>query len=92
MAYSQLCETGFEVPICITTAQAVPALGEFKRRVMDVVVNAVRLAFYWAIMEGNSEAASALTELIRDWPMDFVLIEGSTPDEREREQRKVLWV
>ena len=31
----------------------------------------------------NEAAASALTNIILDWPMDFVLIQGSTPEELE---------
>ena len=50
-----------------------PELGQFKRLGMDVVVNAVRLAYYWATIDGNAEAASAIKALILDWSMDFVL-------------------
>ena len=56
---------------------------------MDVVVNAVWLAYYWAKVEEDKNAASALESLILDWPMDFILIEGSTPEEIE--QNKFLW-
>ena len=51
---------------------------------MDVVVNAVWLAYGWAKAERNDEVVSALRDLILDWPMDFVLIEGSTPEEVEQ--------
>ena len=37
-------ERGCEIPLCISDLNAVPALGEFKRLGMDVVVNAVWLA------------------------------------------------
>ena len=74
-------ERGFEIPICTTDTHAVPELGKFKRLGMDVVVGAAWLALFWAISEGNLEAAAALKHLILDWPMDFVFIGGSTPEE-----------
>ena len=73
-------EKGFEIPICITNSFAVPALGEFKRLGMDVVVNAVWLALSWARNENDEIVVSALKNLILDWPMDFILIQGDTPD------------
>ena len=82
-------EKGFEIPICITDTTVVPELGNFKRLGMDVVVNAVWLALFWATSERNVEAASALKNLILDWPMDFVLIKGSTPEEVE--ENKFKW-
>ncbi len=48
---------------------------------MDCIVNAAWLAFYWATIEEDTDAVSALENLILDWPMDFVLITGDTPDE-----------
>ena len=78
-----LVEKGYEIPICIMDTFAIPELGNFKRLGMDVVVNAVWLALYWAIEEGNVEAVSALKHLILDWPMDFVLIPGSSPEEQQ---------
>ena len=39
-------EKGFEIPICVTNAFAVPELGKFKRLGMDVVVNATWLAYH----------------------------------------------
>ena len=77
-------ERGFEIPIGLTVPHAVPQLGEFVRLGMDVVVNAVWLAYYWAKIEENEEAVSALKVLILDWPMDFVLIEGTTPEGVEK--------
>ena len=74
-------ERGFEIPICITDTTTVPELGHFKRLGMDCVVNATWLAFYWATIEGNNDAVSAIKRLILDWPMDFVFIHGSTADE-----------
>ena len=53
-------ERGYEIPICITDTAAVPELGNFKRLGMDCVVNAVWLAYYWATVEGNNDAVSAL--------------------------------
>ena len=47
---------------------------------MDVVVNAVWLAWCWAFGEGDDEVASAIENLILDWPMDFVWIAGHTPE------------
>ena len=35
----------------------------------------------WAAVEKDIDAVPALTNLILDWPMDFVLIQGDTPDE-----------
>ena len=81
-------ERGFEIPICITETFAIPELGKFKRLSMDAVVNAVWLALFWAKKEGNALAVSALKSLILDWPMDFVLIEGSTPEELDENMFK----
>ena len=50
---------------------------------MDVVVNAVWLAYFWAKQEGSSDAATALEELILDWPFDFIRIQGSSTEEIE---------
>ena len=77
-------ERGLEIPICFTGAHSIPECGSFPRLGMDVVVNAVWLAYYWAKVQGDPEAVSALESLILDWPMDFVLIEGSTPEEVEQ--------
>ena len=82
-------ERGFEIPIYLTNAESVPECGKFPRLGMDVVVNAVWLAYSWAKAEDNANAASALEKLILDWPMDFVLIEGNTPEEVE--QNKFVW-
>ena len=82
-------ERGFEIPICITDLNTIPTPGEFKRLGMDVVVNAVWLALSWAIKEANATVVSQLKALILDWPMDFVLIEGSTPEEVE--ENKFKW-
>jgi len=80
---------GFEIPICVTDATVVPELGKFKRWAMDVVVNAARLAFWWAKTEKSAEAASALKNHILDWPMAFVFIRGNTPEEAE--ENKFKW-
>ena len=73
-------EKGFEIPIAITDASVVPELGNFKRLAMDVVVNAVWVALWWAKEEKNRDAESALKNLILTWPIDFVWIKGDTPD------------
>ena len=59
-------ERGFERAICVTNAFAVPELGKFKRLGLYVVVNAVWLAYYWAKVEENTEAATALRNLSLD--------------------------
>ena len=82
-------ERGFEIPVCISAPFAVPELGKFQRLGMDVVVNAVWLAYFWAKEEGNQKALSALRNLILDWPMDFILVEGSSADELE--ENIFLW-
>ena len=82
-------ERGFEIPICISSAGTVPELGNFKRLHMDVVVNAAWLALFWAKEDRNDAAASAVKKLMLDWPMDFVLIEGSTPEDVE--ENKFKW-
>ena len=82
-------ERGFEIPICIADTYSVPELGKFKRLGMDVVVNAVWLAYYWAVSEKNFQAVSALRTLILDWPMDFVLIKGGSPEELE--ENMFIW-
>ena len=56
-------ERGFEIPIMLTSGLVKPDLGKFKRLGMDVVVNAVWLAYFWAKQEGNKEAATALETL-----------------------------
>ena len=60
-------EKGFEIPIMITDGFVKPDLGKFKRLGMDVVVNAVWLAYFWAKQEGSQEAVTALEALILDW-------------------------
>ena len=76
-------EKGFEIRTLITDTYSVSEIYKFSRLGMDVVVSAVRLALYWAIQEGNQTAVSALKSPIVDWPMDFILISGSTPEEIE---------
>jgi hypothetical protein len=39
------------------------------------------LALYWAKKEENDKVVSAIKLLILDWPMDFILIQGNTPEE-----------
>ena len=74
-------EKGFEIPIAITSADVVPELGSFKRLAMDVVVNAVCVALWWAKTEKNKQAEPALESFILEWPLDFVWIKGNTPEE-----------
>ena len=74
---------GFEIPICVCDGFSIPDLGKFKRFGMDVVVNAVWLALYWARQEADESAATALNAHIFDWSMDFVYISGTTPEELE---------
>ena len=76
-------EKGFEIPMMITSTFVEPDIGKFKRLGMDVVVNAVWLAYFWAKQEGSSDAATALEELILDWPFDFIHIQGSSTEEIE---------
>ena len=54
--------------------------GEFKRLAMDVVGNVACLGVYFARLEQAEEVVSALKALILDWPMDFIFIEGHTPE------------
>ena len=84
-------EKGFEIPIVITSANqwAAPDIGKFKRLAMDVVVNAVWLAYFWAKEEGNKAAVTALEKLILDWPFDFIHIPGSSTEEIE--ENKFKW-
>ena len=82
-------ERGFEIPILVTERATAPDLGKFQRLGMDVVVNAVWLALFWAKKEQNHEAVSDLKKLILDWPMDFVMIAGNTPEEME--ENKFKW-
>ena len=89
MAYPHLRGEGFEIPICVTNAYAVPELGKLTRLGMDVVVNAVWLAYYRANTEKNLEAVSALQSLICDLPMEFLVIQGCTPEEMA--ENKCLW-
>ena len=81
-------EKGFEIPIMVCDTDVLPETGKFIRMGMDVVVNAVWLALYWAVLEQNDAAVSAIKHLILDWPMDFVLIKGSTPEEIEENRFK----
>ena len=82
-------EKGFEIPIMIVSSFSEPDIGKFKRLGMDVVVNAVWLAYFWAKQEGSSDAATALEELILDWPFDFIHIQGSSTEEIE--ENKFKW-
>ena len=85
----EMVEKGFEIPIMITSSFLEPAIGKFKRLGMDVVVNAVWLAYFWAKQEGSRDAATALEGLILDWPFDFIHIQGSSTEEIE--ENKFKW-
>ena len=76
-------EKGFEIPVLILEGFEIPEVGKFKRLGMCIVVNAVWLAYFWAKQEGNIEAATAIEELILDWPFDFIHIQGGSPEEIE---------
>ena len=80
-------ERGFEIPIAILDTANPPEVGQFTRLGMDVVVNAVWLALFWAKGDKNEEAESALRKLILDWPMDFIFIKG----ERTEEQQETMF-
>ena len=82
-------EKGFEIPIMISGLFPEPDIGAFKRLGMDVVVNAVWLAYFWAKEERSIEAAKAIEELILDWPFDVIDIKGTSPDEIE--ENKFKW-
>ena len=68
---------GYEIPIAITSKDAEPEKGKFRRLGLDVAVNATWLAMYWALREGNRQAEAALEKLMLDWPFDFHLFEGT---------------
>ena len=84
----QKVERGYEIPICVTENYRLE-IGKFCRLGMDIVVNAVWLAYSWAKEEGTGTAVSALRSLILDWPMDFVLIRATSPEELE--EKKFTW-
>ena len=53
---------------------------------MDVVVNAVWLAFHWAKVDKDDVARDALEKLILNWPFDFTLFpaeDGKQPPEEQ---------
>ena len=57
-----------------------PTKGNFRRLGLDVVVNATWLAMKWALESGDSAAEQALSNLILDWPFDFILFDGTDPE------------
>ena len=57
-----------------------PSLATSRGLALDAVVNAVWLALYRAKTEKNEKAESALNKLILEWPLDFVWINGDTPE------------
>ena len=82
-------ERGFEIPIMISGAFPEPNIGAFKRLGLDVVVDAVWLAYFWAKEESSIEAVTALEALILDWPFDVIYIKGTSPEEIE--ENKFKW-
>ena len=81
-------EKGFEIPIMVTSPFKELEIGKFKRLGLDVVVNAVWLAYYWAKQEGSRQAVTALEKLIIDWPFDLVHIQGNSTEEIEENKFK----
>ena len=77
----QTVEGGFEIPILVAQNFDNLVIGKFQRIALDVYVNATWMAWSWAKKEGNDEAASAIENLILDWPMVFILIEGESIEE-----------
>ena len=71
---------GYEIPIAITSKDAEPEKGKFRRLGLDVAVNATWLAMKWALDAGDEQAECALENLMLDWPFDFYLFEGSEGD------------
>ena len=82
-------EKGFEIPITIASPFVELEIGKFKRLGMDVVVNAVWSAYYWAKQEGSRQAVTALEKLILDWPFDYVHIQGNSTEDIE--ENKFKW-
>ena len=66
---------GYEIQIAVVTTATEPPKGSFRRLGLDVVVNATWLAMKWALESKDQVAEAALTNLILDWPFDFVLFE-----------------
>ena len=71
----------YSIPIMVLgpTATA-PVRGQFTRLAQDCFVNATWLAMSWAIKAKDEQAVSDLKKLMLDWPMDFILISGDTPE------------
>ena len=69
-------EGGFEVPILVGESGVVPDIAKLKRLGVDLMVNAVWLAYHWAKQDKAHQAVRALEALILDWPFDFFLIEA----------------
>ena len=66
---------GYEIQIAIVTTATEPPRGKFRRLGLDVVVNATWLAMKWALESGDRAAEAALSNLILDWPFDFILFD-----------------
>ena len=71
----------YSIPIMVLGPTAAePVRGQFTRLALDCFVNATWLAMSWAIKAKDEQAVSKLKKLILDWPMDFILISGDTPE------------
>ena len=82
-------EKGYEIPIAIVDVRSTPEFGNFERLGMDVFVNATWLALYFAKVDEDAEAATAIRSLILDWPFDYFHIAGTTAEEQE--ENKFKW-
>ena len=81
---------GFEIPVAITSTEAEPEKGTWRRLGLDVAVNATWLALKWAIEEKNDEAVSAIERLVLDWPFDFHLFPQEDEETRNEEIFKFI--
>ena len=72
------------VPIVVTSTETQLEKGKFKRFGMDCIVNGVWLAMYWAMLDEDAAAISALERLLLNWPFDFQLFEAP-PEVENRE-------
>ena len=81
---------GYEIPIAITSQDAEPEKGKFRRFGLDVAVNATWLAMKWALGDGNKEAEDALEKLMLDWPFDFHLFEGTEEDVEQQIMKHII--
>ncbi len=71
----------YAIPIALTSTEAEPGKGEFRRLGMDCAVNGTWLAYKWAVEDKNDKAKLALEALILNWPFDFTLVEAPADDD-----------